>query len=591
MADERDLIRSRVNIVDLVSQRLPLKKSGKSWTGLCPFHNDRNPSFHVSPDTGRYRCWSCGASGDIFNWVMETQKLEFREALQFLADLAGVKLATYDKEGADKRKDQLEMMGIAQAFFREQLASNSDAIAYCNQRGLTADVRDAWGLGYGPESGDLLGQHLRKRGIILADAQELFLVQRDDTGGYFDRFRSRLTIPIYDERGQLVAYGGRIIGTGIPKYINSGDTPLFSKSHLLYGLNLAKERMAKTGQGVLVEGYMDVIACHRAGVTNAVASLGTSLTEDQVKILKRWCQDVVILYDRDEAGQKAAEKATEMLMRAGVRTRIALPPPGDDPDSLLEKEGPHAVERIIETAVDPIDHRLALIRERFQPEDEQYWKQAVAALVLAENALELERRLAPLAAEYPGMPDRASAQNALRRMVGQAKRRRAHHAEEGQEHEAPKSLGRERQGLERIILAAIVHEECRAIAWPILPALRKFGSLPARAASAKLSEVFGAASPQGAIGNWIHQLEDGPVMDLLSDIFQSVPPDQAPEVAAAVERINRKLEEKDRMRLAGEAGSNDDALLEIQKKLMAAKAGSAPVQSKRTVSDEDDPFA
>lgn len=587
MADERDLIRSRVNIVDLVSQRLPLKKSGKSWTGLCPFHNDRNPSFHVSPDTGRYRCWSCGASGDIFNWVMETQKLEFREALQFLADLAGVKLASYDKESADKRKDQLEIMEVAQTFFRDQLASNPDAIAYCNQRGLTSDVREAWGLGYGPESGDLLGQHLRKRGITLADAQELFLVQRDDTGGYFDRFRSRLIIPIYDERGQLVAYGGRIIGNGIPKYINSGDTPLFSKSHLLYGLNLAKEKMAKTGQGVLVEGYMDVIACHRAGVTNAVASLGTSLTEDQVKILKRWCQDVVILYDRDEAGQKAAEKATEMLMRSGVKARIALPPPGDDPDSLLEKEGPHAVERIIETAVDPIDHRLTLIRERFQPEDEEYWKQAVKAFALATSEMEIERRLQEFAREYPGTTDPASTRLTLYRLIKLEKRKSGYIDEQ-----AIKSLSfqKEKPSLQRLIFSSILHEDNRSIAWPVLTLIKAYGSVAGRVCSKALLETFEDGIPEGAIGSWIHKIEDTRVIDYLSDIFENVEPPSQEDVLVACSRIKEKVEEYERVKFVPVAVRSDDDLMTIYERIKAVKGDREP-KTKPPKEQLDDPFA
>jgi DNA primase len=584
VADERELIRSRVNIVDLVQQRVPLKKTGKTWKGLCPFHDDRNPSFTVSPDTGRYRCWSCGAAGDAFNWVMETQKLDFREAMKVLAEAAGVTLTAYEKGDVDRRKEQLDIMAAAQAIFREQLAKSEEAVAYCNDRKLTAEVRDAWGLGYAPHVGGLMTMELKKRGISLTEAKELFLVERDDSGGFYDKFRSRLMIPIYDERGHLVAYGGRIIGAGQPKYINSSDTPLFSKSHLLYGLNRAKETMAKTGRGVLVEGFMDVIACHRAGVTNAVASLGTSLTEDQVKILKRWCTEVVILYDRDGAGQKAAEKATEMLMLAGVKARIALPPQGEDPDSLLNKEGPHAVERIIETAVDPIDHRLTLIRERFKPTDDEYWVQAVAALALAENALELERRLVPLAAEYPGMSDKASAQNALRRMVGSA--RKGHRG--GQTVETPRVMRQPKlSGLERVVLAALLGEELRAEAWPMLEPLRQFSrSDGARAAAAALLSL--GKCPSGGVGTWIDRLGDEESKTLIASLYDALPAPSREDFEAAVRRIRQSLEDWERQRLVEGVGDDNDALRALQEKLQAAKGVKTVVVEK---AKNVDPFS
>lgn len=582
MADERELIRSRINIVDLVQQRVPLKKTGKTWKGLCPFHDDRNPSFTVSSETGRYRCWSCGAAGDVFNWVMETQKLEFREALKVLADAAGIQLTAYEKGDVDRRKEQLEIMAVAQAVFRDQLAKSEEAVAYCNARKLTQEVRDNWGIGYAPHTGGLMAAELKKRGISLSEAKELFLVERDDTGGYYDKFRSRLMIPIYDERGQLVAYGGRIIGPGQPKYINSSDTPLFSKSHLLYGLNRAKETMAKTGRGILTEGYMDVIACHRAGITSAVASLGTSLTEDQVKILKRWCTEVVILYDRDEAGQKAAEKATEMLISSGLKARIALPPPGDDPDSLLEREGPHAVERIIETAVDPIDHRLTLIRERFKPTDDEYWVQAIAALALAENALELERRLVPLAAEYPGMSDKASAQNAIRRMVGSARKQQRG----GKAIEAPRIIRNPKlTGLERVLLSALLGEGLRADAWPMLESLSRFGSSAAQSAASALLSLDDC--PRGTIREWIDRLPDEASKTLIADLHDSLPSPSVEDFEAAVKRVRLRIDDEERRKLMDKASQDNDALRELQERLQAAK-GVTSVKVEKPVSL--DPF-
>ena len=256
MADERDLVRSRTDIVDLIGQRVRLKKSGRNWTGLCPFHEDRNPSFSVSPEIGRYKCWSCGASGDVFTWVMNTQGVEFRDALEILAKAAGVELTRGPKQDKSKRQAMADAMAVAQAFFRAQLNESRTALEYCERRSLTEEVRDEWEIGFAPDIGEALAAELKRRGFRLADCVELFLVDGNEQNGYGDRFRGRLIFPIRDDQGNLVAFGGRVIGEGIPKYINSSDTPLFSKGKTLYGMYRAKEAVRKLRQAVLVEGYL-----------------------------------------------------------------------------------------------------------------------------------------------------------------------------------------------------------------------------------------------------------------------------------------------------------------------------------------------
>lgn len=526
MADEIDLIRSRINIIDLVGQRTALKKAGRSYKALCPFHDDRNPSMTVNPDLGRYKCWSCGASGDIFNWVMETQKVDFSEALKILAAQAGVELKAGRREPGQSMKATHEaMMKAAHEFFIKQLDLSVTAKAYCAQRGLEPDVLEAWGIGYGPDEGSALAVTLRKQGFSLTEAQSLFLVDQDSSGGFFDRFRGRLIIPILDERGRVVAFGGRIIGAGQPKYINSSDTPLYHKSDLLFGLNRAKEVMPKKGRAVLVEGYMDVIACHRAGMTEAVASLGTALTEQQVRLLKRWTSQVVVLYDRDEAGQKAAEKACEMLAAEGVIARVALPPPGEDPDSLLAKKGAAGVLALLDEAVSPIRFKLIRLDERKKPTDPGYWDEVAEALALARTHMELEEHLPALAAMVPDAADKASAMAALRRMAGQAKKRMNSGGSARVEQEAASlaeetalKLAPSQLWSEGAILRALLVPAFSGLAWKLLKEDDLFRPGAAARAAAAVIEAYPERPPTGSPSQWLPAIKDKAVLNLLMDL-------------------------------------------------------------------------
>lgn len=432
MNDDVDRVRARLNIVDVVSRRLPLRKAGKDFKGVCPFHDDKSPSMHVSPTMGIYKCFACGAGGDAFKFVMEFHRLEFKDALALLAEEVGVELTPF-KGGSgpstEKRASWRQAMNVAQQFFVEQLHQSSVARDYCRGRGIDDAVIKAWGLGYGSDVDGALAQTLRKAGFDLADCEELFLVQRDAGGGYYDRFRGRLTFPIFNESSQPVAYGGRLLGKGNPKqpkYINSGDTPLYSKRRVLYGMHLAKDHISKTERAVLTEGYLDVIACHRSGVNQAVASLGTALSEEHAALLARWAKEVVILYDADAAGIKAAERATPILEAAGLRVRVALLPDGDDPDTVLTREGPVGVMRAVDANLDPIQFKLGQLRQTVDTQSQEFWDRALEILSDAKRWMEILGPLDGLAAEYPFTKDRDAARRGLERdlrALMQAKRR------------------------------------------------------------------------------------------------------------------------------------------------------------------------
>lgn len=472
MNDDRDEIRRRIDLVDLVSQRVRLKRSGKNYTGLCPFHDDKSPSFYVNPALGRYTCFSCGEKGDVFTWTMKTQGLEFREALQLLADQAGVKLTSYSGPTQDKseREGWLATMQSALIFYRNELNKSSTAKTYCENRDIPQAVIDEWELGYAPDVREALVSQLKRDGHQLVEAERLFLVQGDQQTGYRDKFFSRLMFPIRDDKGDLVGFGGRVLGDGTPKYINSSDTPLYRKSRVLYGFHKARDRMMKERHAVLVEGYLDVIACHRAGVKEAVASLGTSLAEDHAKLLKRFCDKVTILYDADKAGEKAAMRAVEILGEVGLQCRIALMPQGEDPDTLLRQKGADAVQEAVTKAESPFDFEIRLLESRTGTQTDEFWEQIPLVLAKAPTELDLERHILRLAGQHPAIPNSQAASAALRREVN--KHRRA--AQKGQKNEelpaAPK-LKRSASSLqkaEQILLVAWLESQTREIVATLL---------------------------------------------------------------------------------------------------------------------------
>lgn len=554
MRDDVELVRSRIDLVELVGQSVALKPAGRNWKGLCPFHDDRNPSFIINPQLGRYKCWSCGASGDVFKWVMETQRLDFVEALKLLAERAGVEL-TRGASGptASQREQQDATLRSAQEFFVGQLSGAHEALEYCDRRGLDQGTREAWGLGYAPESGEALVRALRRAGHALDLASELFLV-REGQRGWYDLFRGRLMFPIHDERGRLVAFGGRILGSGEPKYINSGDTPTFHKSRVLYGLNAAKDTLAKGRPAILTEGYLDVIACHQAGVAGAVASLGTAITEDHARLLARWTKEVVVLYDRDPAGQKAALRALDVLATVGLRARVARPAEGEDPDSMLRKAGVPALLAVIDRAVHPLQFRMDALRARADTADDAFWDEAATLLANEPHRTQVEKLLSELALHFPGTRDPDRARAAIMDMMRERRRR---HAVDRSRPSLPKQSPM--SGPEKCVLRALLDPVHTAEAWEACQRGERFVAAAAiRVVGALVAEFSEADRPTPPTAAWLSRLPSEVADELAALESTELPPVTAVELSDALKALDRAVEDRERRRTALELEGEEE---------------------------------
>lgn len=354
-----DEIRARVSIVDTVARRVKLIRRGREHTGLCPFHNEKTPSFTVSEDKGFYHCFGCGAHGDVISFEMQANNRPFMEAVELLAGEAGLQMPEQtpeDRERAKKQASLGEVLEKACQFFQNQLQlpAGQAARAYIQDRGLRTETVERFRLGYAP-AGNRLRESLAQAGVTEDQLQAAGLIGRSEDGSrVYDYFRDRLIFPIADKKGRIVAFGGRILGDGQPKYLNSPDTALFNKGYTLYGLNWAIESARDQSEILVAEGYMDVIALAQAGFKNAVAPLGTALTEAQIESLWRVCEEPILCFDGDAAGQRAARRAAERslpLLKAAHSLRFALMPSGKDPDDLIKEKGPGAIKRLLQNAV------------------------------------------------------------------------------------------------------------------------------------------------------------------------------------------------------------------------------------------------
>ncbi|MGE6605695.1 DNA primase [Halomonas sp. NPDC076908] len=351
-----DDLLGRVDVVEVVGERVQLKKAGRNYSGLCPFHQEKTPSFTVSADKQFYHCFGCGANGNALRFLMEYDKLPFPEAVEQLAGRLGIDVP---REGTDdpgaqqrekKRKEGVNLLELAASFYRERLKmqEGQSAQRYLTERGLSAEVIKTYGIGYAPGGWEALKLHLSERGIGEPVQVEYgLLIHREDTGRTYDRFRDRVMFPIRDLRGRTIAFGGRVMGDEQPKYLNSPETPVFHKGRELYGLYEARQAASKLEQLVIVEGYMDVVALAQYDIYNAVATLGTATTEDHLSRLFRLVSRVVFCFDGDRAGRQAASRALETAlpqMIDGREARFLFLPEGDDPDSLVRREGTQAFQ-------------------------------------------------------------------------------------------------------------------------------------------------------------------------------------------------------------------------------------------------------
>jgi DNA primase len=350
-----DELRRRLSIFDLVGRKVRLNRRGKQATGLCPFHNEKSPSFHVyDDDEPHYHCFGCGAHGDAITFVMQTEGLEFRDAVERLASEAGLEVpkdTPQERERAERQASLGTVMEAACAFFEQQLAGSPGA-GYFKSRGLTAETIRRFRLGFAPESRTALKSHLAKLNIPELLAIEAgMLVKPEDGGPSYDRFRNRVIFPIADTKGRIVAFGGRVLGDEKPKYLNSPETPLFSKGRQLYNMNHAQKAAREKSEVIVVEGYMDAIALAQAGFPQVVAPLGTALTEDQIEILWRMAPEPILCFDDDSAGEKAAGRAIQQalpILRPGLSLRFAWMQAGEDPDELVRSQGVSAMRTILD---------------------------------------------------------------------------------------------------------------------------------------------------------------------------------------------------------------------------------------------------
>lgn len=393
-------VRMKNDIVDVISQYVRLTRKGSSYFGLCPFHNEKTPSFSVTPSKQMYYCFGCGAGGNVYNFVMQYENYSFGEALSHLAERAGVELPKIEysqaaRAKAEKRAILLEINKKAAQYFYYQLRRENGKTAhdYLTGRGLSEEMIKKFGLGYSDKYSDDLYKYLKAQNYTDDLLRESGLFNVDERQGMYDKFWNRVIFPIMDVNNRVIGFGGRVMGDGKPKYLNSPETQIFDKSRNLYGLNIA--RTTRKNYLILCEGYMDVISMHQAGFTNAVASLGTALTSGHASLVKRYTQEVLLLYDSDEAGVKAALRAIPILREAGVNSRVVNLRPHKDPDEFIKTEGAEAFEKRLEAAMDSFMFRVSIAAGEFPMEEPQGQNRFFdrCAQYLLELSDELERNL------------------------------------------------------------------------------------------------------------------------------------------------------------------------------------------------------
>jgi DNA primase len=362
-------VRDSVDIVDLVSGYVSLKKRGKSWLGLCPFHSEKTPSFNVNPDKQIFHCFGCGVGGDAFKFLELQKGLSFPEAIRDLADRAGITLPESrprreNKQAQDERKMLLAALADAADHFRRELEgpAGSAARSYLANRGVSETIIQEFSLGWARPEWEQLFRHLRQKGHAPAIQEKAGLaVRRSEGEGYYDRFRGRIIFPIRDINGNVIAFGGRVMDDSQPKYLNSPETPLYSKSNILYGMDKAKEAARKNDHFIVVEGYLDAIACHQHGVRNAVATLGTALTDGHLRLMRRFTKKLKLIFDPDPAGVRAALRSFDLLVESGMNVKVVSLPGGDDPDTVLVKRGREAFAASLKEAVPLMDFVLGQV--------------------------------------------------------------------------------------------------------------------------------------------------------------------------------------------------------------------------------------
>ena len=385
----------RNDIVDVVSGYVRLgKKSGSNMFGLCPFHSEKTPSFSVSPDKQIYHCFGCGKGGGVINFIMEIENLSFPEAVEFLAKRAGMPIPEEENDRESrKRSRMLSLNRDAARFFYAQLSTPQGGAArdYMAKRRIGPATAKNFGIGFAPDTWDSLEKAMREKGYTDFELFDAGLVRKGNKGGYYDTFRNRLMFPVIDVRGNVIGFSGRILGDGEPKYMNSPETLVFNKSRNLFALNLAKK--SKSGYIILSEGNIDVVSLHQAGFDSAVASLGTSLTPEQARLLSRYTNQVIIAYDNDGAGIKAAQRAIGILEKLDLKVKVLRMSGAKDPDEFIKLKGADAFRNLLESSENQIDYRLRTVTDKYD-------------LSVDEQKVEFLKEASDLVARLPGSVER-----------------------------------------------------------------------------------------------------------------------------------------------------------------------------------------
>jgi DNA primase len=396
-------IRASCSIVAVISSYASLTKAGTNYKGLCPFHEEKTPSFVVSEAKKIFHCFGCGASGDVFTFLMKFEHMSFQSAVRLLAKRQGIslpekELSPEQRKKRGEREEQFSINQIAAQFYHEILLHNQrgkKARDYLQQRGIDTACITAFSLGFAPEGWNALLQHLKTRQVSLIHAQNTGLIIPRGTGHYYDRFRERIMFPIFNMARQIVGFGGRVIGTGEPKYLNSPESQLFTKRNQLYGLHVAAPYLVQHDEAILVEGYFDLLSLHQAGIKHVVAPLGTALTVQHIQLLKRYTTNIITVFDADTSGEKAMIRSLTPFLEQGISPRMVLLPAGHDPDSFVRRRGAQAFAELVKNAVPLLDFVLSQTMKRFALDTAQGKIRASEEVIplLRNIAHELERDL------------------------------------------------------------------------------------------------------------------------------------------------------------------------------------------------------
>jgi len=401
-------IRINNDIVDVVSEYVRLEKRGKNYFGLCPFHREKTPSFSVESGKQIFYCFGCGKGGNVFHFISLIEKLDYIESVKLLADRAKILLPENDDaeqaEKAQLKQNILNINLLSARYYNEVLNSRPGeaALTYLGRREISENTVRKFGLGYSTDEWDGLYRHLKDKGIGEEHILHSGLVMKSSTGKLYDRFRGRLMFPIFDVRGNVIGFGGRVLDNTLPKYVNSPETAVYSKGKHLYALNFAKNSDSK--KLIVVEGYMDVISLHQRGISNSVASLGTALTESQGRILKKYSEEVIISYDADTAGQAATQRGLDLLSDIGCNVRVLTVPDGKDPDEYIRRNGPNGFIKLAENALSLVEYKIKVLRSEHDLSATEgkiaFLNKAAAVLSKVDNVMEREMYIKKLSREY-----------------------------------------------------------------------------------------------------------------------------------------------------------------------------------------------